>query len=247
MWLVKLSEVVSVKKNLLLNDVGLLGNVDTIEELSDILVSDSAGLLDVSTSLRDVLNGVTNNGDLVLLVGGDLGGAALVDGDLSDLLLSQEVSDLDNGTVLDEVDVDGEMGVDVSHLVLETSGDTDDHVVDEGLDGSQSSDVLSVTIEDGDLDLLIRDLGEGNVDVREVLLKGTSGAGDGDSSGLDVNGDTLGDIEQNVGLDELHCVGVESAGEAELFQTILSVSEKATLECWEGPIRSTVTLGLTLG
>lgn len=142
-----------------------------------------------------------------------------MDGDLSDSLLSEEVSDLDNGTVLDEVDVDGEMGVDVSHLVLETLGDTNDHVVDEGLDSSQGSDVLSVTVEDGDLDLLIGDLLEGNVDVVEVLLEGTSGAGDGDSSGSDVNGDTLGDIEQNVGLDELHCVGVESAGEAEFSQT----------------------------
>lgn len=205
-------------ENLLLNDVGLLGNVDTIKELSDILVSDSAGLLDVSTGLRDVLDGVTDDADLILLVGRDLSAAALVDGDFSDSLLTEEVSDLNDGTVLNEVDVDGEMGVDVSHLVLVTSGDTGDHVVDEGLDGSQSSDVLSVTIEDGDLDLVIGDLLEGNVDVRQVLLEGTSGAGDGDSSGLDVNGDTLGDIEQNVGLDELHCVGVESAGEAELFQ-----------------------------
>lgn len=205
-------------ENLLLNDVGLLGNVDTIKELSDILVSDSAGLLDVSTGLRDVLDGVTDDADLILLVGRDLSAAALVDGDFSDSLLTEEVSDLNDGTVLNEVDVDREMGVDVSHLVLVTSGDTGDHVVDEGLDGSQSSDVLSVTIEDGDLDLVIGDLLEGNVDVRQVLLEGTSGAGDGDSSGLDVNGDTLGDIEQNVGLDELHCVGVESAGEAELFQ-----------------------------
>ena len=35
------------------------------------------------------------------------------------------------------------MGVDVSHLVFEAFRDTDDHVVDEGLDGSESSDVLS--------------------------------------------------------------------------------------------------------
>lgn len=189
---------------LFLNNGALLGNVDTIKELSDILVSDSARLLDVSTSLGDVLDRVTDDAELILLVGGDLGGAALEDGDLSDVLLSEEVSDLDNSAVLDEVDVDGEMGVDVSHLVLVTLGDTGDHVVDQGLDGSEGSNVLSGTVEDGDLDLLIGDLLEGNVDVAKVLLEGTSGAGNGDVSGLDLDGDAGRDIEENVGLDELH-------------------------------------------
>ena len=34
-----------------------------------------------------------------------------------------------------QVDVDGEMGVDVAHLVLEALGDADDQVVDERPDG----------------------------------------------------------------------------------------------------------------
>lgn len=36
--------------------------------------------------------------------------------------------------VLLNVDVDGEMGVDVSHLVFESLGNADDQIVDEGLD-----------------------------------------------------------------------------------------------------------------
>jgi hypothetical protein len=39
----------------LLLDVALLGNVDTIQELSDILVADLADLLDVGSALGDVL------------------------------------------------------------------------------------------------------------------------------------------------------------------------------------------------
>lgn len=45
--------------------------------------------------------------------------------------------------VLLDVDVDGEMGIDVSHLVLEALGDTDDQVVDERSDGSESGDILA--------------------------------------------------------------------------------------------------------
>ncbi len=45
------------------------------------------------------------------------------------------------------------MGVDQSHLVKETFCDSDDHVLDEGLDGSETGYVLSATVEDGEGDL----------------------------------------------------------------------------------------------
>lgn len=41
------------------------------------------------------------------------------------------------------VDVDREMRIDVAHLVLETLGDTNDHVGNQSLDSTQSSDVLA--------------------------------------------------------------------------------------------------------
>ena len=44
------------------------------------------------------------------------------------------------------------MGVDVSHLVLVALCDTNDHVVDESADGAQSSDVLSVSVVQLNLD-----------------------------------------------------------------------------------------------
>ena len=45
--------------------------------------------------------------------------------------------------VLLDVDVDGEMGVDVSHLVPETFGHTNDQIVEDSLDCSQRSHVLT--------------------------------------------------------------------------------------------------------
>jgi len=64
-----------------------------------------------------------------------------------------EVSDLNGLSVTSDNRVDGEMGVDELHLVLETLGDTGDHVGDHGLDGSQTSNVLSVTVPNGESSL----------------------------------------------------------------------------------------------
>lgn len=184
--------------------MALFGDVDTVQELTDILVSDSASLLDVGSGLGDVLKGVTGENELVLLGLRGLDGDALTDRNVTDLLLTQEVSDLNDLAVLQEVDVDGEMGIDVSHLVLEALGDTNDHVVDKGLDGTQSSDVLSVTVEHRELDLSVGDLVEGDVDVSEVFGQGASWTGNGHNSGLDVNSDALRDVENFFGLDVLH-------------------------------------------
>lgn len=45
--------------------------------------------------------------------------------------------------ILINVDVDGEMGVDVAHLVLEAFGDANDQVVDDGAYCAESSDILA--------------------------------------------------------------------------------------------------------
>lgn len=74
------------------------------------------------------------------------------------------------GTLLD-VDVDRKMGIHVSHLVLVSLRDTGDQVVDDRLDSSQGSDILSRTVVDFDTDslqtilglLLGQSEGDGNV------------------------------------------------------------------------------------
>lgn len=76
---------------LLLHNVAPLAHVQTVQELTDILVPHTADLLDVGGALRDVLEVVTGQLDLVLLV---LGGDDLntrPHGYAADELLAQEV------------------------------------------------------------------------------------------------------------------------------------------------------------
>lgn len=63
------------------------------------------------------------------------------------------------------------MCVDESHLVLESFCDADDQVVDESTDCSKSSDVLSCTVVQFDVDNIA--LGSGKVDgqMAEVLCE----------------------------------------------------------------------------
>jgi hypothetical protein len=72
---------------------------------------------DVSTRLRDELEIVAGEDDLVLLSGtGDL--HTLEHGHATDDLLAQEVVNLHELAVIVDVAVHGEMGVDKLHLVL---------------------------------------------------------------------------------------------------------------------------------
>lgn len=133
-------------------NVALAGNVDTIQELSDILVADTGSLLNVSSRLGNIFDRDAGKNKFVLLVGRDFEIDTRSDVDFTDELFTQEISDFDSLAIVDNVNVDGEMGIDVSHLVLVTLGDTSDHVGNKGLDSSKSSNVLSVTVVDSDLD-----------------------------------------------------------------------------------------------
>lgn len=89
--------------------------------------------------------------------------------------------------VLGQVDVDGEMGVDVAHLVLEALCDADDQVVDKGADGTEGGDVLANAVVDVDGDDGRLGVGEGNGDVGQVLDQLAAGALNGDLARLDVH------------------------------------------------------------
>lgn len=184
------------------------GDVDTVQELSDILVSDSADLLDICTTLGDVFDGVTRDNQFILLDLGEFSSDTFWDSNLSDLLVTQEVSDFNElGTVFfNDVDVNWEMRIDKSHLVLVTNGNTLDQVGDQRLDGSQSSNVLSVTVVDVDLDQLLVDLFESNIDVLQGLGQFTSWTSNLNDSGLDVDSDVFWNVDGFDGLDVLHCL-----------------------------------------
>lgn len=89
--------------------------------------------------------------------------------------------------VLVQVDVDGEMCVDVAHLVLETLGDAGNEVDDDAADSAQRSHVLARTVVHLDLDDILGRLGEVDGKVRKVLLQLAARALDGHDAGLDVD------------------------------------------------------------
>ena len=98
---------------------GLLGNEDAVKELTLVLVSDSAYLLDLGAAKGEsgVVNTVKDELTLLFFALDDL--AAWGHSDELVLLATKEVLHSDAGAVLGNSDIDGEMGVDQSHLVAE--------------------------------------------------------------------------------------------------------------------------------
>lgn len=163
--------------------------------LPDILVSYSANLLDVGGALRDVLEGVSEQDKLILLCRRHLNVNSWLHDNSSDDLLANEVSiflsapasqtcstdsmlysnipDFDlvktSLVVLVYVDVDGEMCVDISHLVSETLGDANDQVIDEGSDSSEGSNILSGAMVKLDVDNVFLRVREIDGQVAQVL------------------------------------------------------------------------------
>ena len=76
----------------LFGNVGALRDVDTVQKLTDILVSYTADLLDVGGGLRDGFEGVSGELELVLDVLGGFDVDTWLHGDVTHNLLAQEVS-----------------------------------------------------------------------------------------------------------------------------------------------------------
>lgn len=96
--------------------------------------------------------------------------------------------------VLVQVDVDREMGIDISHLVLVPLGHTHNEVVDEGADGAQRGDVLARAMVQLDVDDVLGRVREGDREMAEVLGQLAARACDGDDAGLDVDVDCQADV-----------------------------------------------------
>jgi hypothetical protein len=62
--------------------------------------------------------------------------------------------------VIFNVDIDGEMRVNVSHFVPKSTRNTDDQVVNQRFDGSESSHVLSCAMMELDIYDILRGMGE---------------------------------------------------------------------------------------
>ena len=71
--------------------------------------------------------------------------------------------------VLLNIDIDGEMGVDISHLVLEAFCNADDEVVDECSDRSEGSDALARAVVEFDINDVFGGVREGDGEMSEVF------------------------------------------------------------------------------
>jgi hypothetical protein len=160
--------------------------------------------LDISSRLGDILEGVTGQGKLILLVLGGKDSDTFTHLDVESDLLTQEVTDLNSISGIVNDNVDGEMSVNVTQLVLETLGDTDNHVVDQRADSTDTGNVLTETVVDNETDLGTNN-GDFNVQVTEVLGEDTTGTFDGNLTGLDSDLNTLRDGEFILLVDILHC------------------------------------------
>ena len=115
--------------SLLGNGHSLVTDVDTIQEATDILISDSAGLVDQSTGLRDIFKRVTLNVELSVIFFIFFDGDTFTGIDLSNKFFSNKVLDFDDFFVGMNEKIDGEMGRGKSHLELVTLSNTSDHIL----------------------------------------------------------------------------------------------------------------------
>lgn len=85
------------------------------------------------------------------------------------------------------VDVDGEVSVDVTHLVLEATGNTDHQVVNDGADGAEGSNTLAGTVVQLDGDNVLLGAAEGDGNVGEILDELAAGTLDSHDAGANLD------------------------------------------------------------
>ena len=93
--------------------------------------------------------------------------------------------------LLIKIHIDREMSIDISHLVLEPLGHTDDKVVDEGADGAESGHALAAAVVHFDVDDILRRVREADGEMAEVLDEFAARAFDGYGAGFDVDFDYI--------------------------------------------------------
>jgi hypothetical protein len=169
----------------LLDDRTLLGNVNSVKELTQILIADVGALLDLRGSETHVGDIIPAQLDLILHVRRSDVTDALQQFHLAHTLLPAEVTNFDD--VSGERHVDGEVAVHEAHLVNEAFGHAHEHVIDVRADCSDAGQLLAVREPQVDANALSADAAEVHVDVLEVAGEDAAGTLDGDNAGLDVD------------------------------------------------------------
>jgi hypothetical protein len=201
-----------IKSDFLGLNEALLGNEDTIKELTLILISDVDGLADTGAAERDggVIEAFEN--EFILDINGESDGDSGNHVNVLDLLTSEEVLDINARSILGDGAVNGEMSMDGSHLVHVAFGDTDAHVLNVGLESVDGTSLLVTTEPHADSEVVSGSLfgtsSLGSLDlavkVREVLGNLSSGSGNNDNSGLDGTGNTFGNKNPVLSQQSLH-------------------------------------------
>jgi hypothetical protein len=151
-------------------------------------------LLNLGSHERDGSNIISGKFDLILHVGGTDVGDTLHEGHLAHVLVSQKVAHFDD--VSGQGHVDGKVRINETHLVQESLGDTDEHVVNVGAHRSDAGKLLAGGEPEVDPDALLgftsrlvrdSDLLEVHGNVLEFALEDSAGARDSDATGLDLN------------------------------------------------------------
>lgn len=152
-------------------------------QLADILVAHERHTVKHGSALRDLVNVILKlekklyytyalNENLILLRLVVLDRDTLTHLDVANTLLAKEVADLDALVVTGNDEVNREMGIDSTHLVLEANRHALDHVHDSSLGRAEASKVLASTMPDDKLELVaVRTLDQAHVHghVAEVL------------------------------------------------------------------------------
>ena len=120
------TSIISLFLVLVLED--LLRDVDTVQELSDILISNVDALVDEGSYLGYVVHIDSADPEFVLHLWVVENSAAWLHDDDLGLGSSQEVSELDGLRVISDEYFDWEVSVYTSHLVSESSGNSVEHV-----------------------------------------------------------------------------------------------------------------------
>ena len=157
-----------------LDDMAFFRDVDTIQELSNILILNKHRLLDRSCRLRHQLDVVSRQDDLVLLSRRDLDRHTVQHRNTTGVLITKEVADLNEFLIVRDVGVDGEVSIDKSHLVLKALGDSLDHVVDVRADSPDGSIVLSLAVMHSHSQLVLGSTLDLQVNMLELLGKFSS-------------------------------------------------------------------------
>ena len=177
-------------------------HVDTVQELTDILVLDGAQLVENRSFAGHRLEVVALQHKLVLHLGGirAVHLDALREREAAHTLLTKEVADLNN--LLLNVHVDRKVSICEAELEAEALRHTRAHV----------ANVRQGSVDGGDVQLRAEPASGGEsagllvvvevqLEVTQVLLEGTALARDGHNAVLDGNGHVRGDGEAGEGLD----------------------------------------------